>query len=171
MNVPQFSIRRERLCDIEAIDAVIREAFANHPFSNQSEHFIVKALRNANALAVSLVAEAGNSVIGHVAASPVQVAGKSLGWFGLGPVSVASGHQRRGVGSALVRAALAELQANGAAGCVLLGDPAFYRRFGFLQEPGLRLPGVSPEHFMSLAWLSPVPSGEVSYHVAFEVVA
>jgi putative acetyltransferase len=169
--MPPFSIRSERTSDVDAIDAVTREAFAHQPFSNQTEHFIVKALRSADALTVSLVAEAAGSVIGHVAVSPVQVASKFRGWFGLGPVSVAAALQRKGVGSSLVRAALSELQANGAAGCVLLGNPAFYRRFGFLQNPRLVLPGVPPEHFMCLAWLSPAPFGEVSYHGAFNAVA
>lgn len=169
--MPPFSIRSERTSDVDAIDAVTREAFAHQPYSNQTEHFIVRALRSAHALTVSLVAEAAGFVIGHVAASPVQVAGTFQGWFGLGPVSVASALQRQGVGSALVRAALSELQANGAAGCVLLGNPAFYRRFGFVQNSSLVLPGVPPEHFMCLAWLTPAPSGEVSYHAAFNAVA
>ena len=169
--MPQFSIRGECDSDVAAIDAITRQAFANHPSSRQTEHLIVLSLRNAHALTVSLVAEVGGNVVGHVAASPVQVAGQSLGWFGLGPVSVAPAHQRQGVGSALVRAALVELQAKGAAGCILLGNPAFYRRFGFVQDPSLVLPGAPAEHFMALPWLLPVPSGEVSYHAAFSAVA
>jgi putative acetyltransferase len=164
-------VRSERAVDVAAIDAVTREAFANHPFSNQTEHLIVRSLRSAAALTVSLVAEAEGVVIGHAAASPVQVSGERLGWFGLGPVSVAPAFQRQGVGSKLVQATLAELHAKGAAGCVLLGDPAFYRRFGFIQHPSLHLPGAPAEHFMALAWRSPVPSGDVSYHAAFNAVA
>ncbi len=171
VSTPWFSVRREQVSDIEAIDVVTRKAFASHPHSNQTEHFIVKALLGAGALSVSLVAQADGFVIGHAAASAVQVAGRALGWFGLGPVSVAPAHQHRGVGSTLVRAVLTELQASGAAGCVLLGEAAFYRRFGFIQNPDLLLPGVPPEHFMSLAWRPPVPSGEVSYHRAFGAVA
>lgn len=68
-------------------------------------------------------------------------------------------------------AGIGERQSNGAAGCVVLGDPAFYRRFGFVQNPSLLLPGVPPDHFMALAWLAPVPHGEVSYHGAFNAVA
>jgi putative acetyltransferase len=114
----QVSIRSERDSDVGAIDTVTREAFASQPFSNQTEHLIVQSLRSAGALTVSLVAEVGGAVIGHIAASPVVVAGEQRSWFGLGPVSVASAHQRQGIGSALVRAALAKLQAIGAAGCV-----------------------------------------------------
>ncbi|WP_189691061.1 GNAT family N-acetyltransferase [Pseudorhodoferax aquiterrae] len=161
------TIRAEAPGDVEVIDAVTQEAFAGAPFSSGTEHLIVKALRSANALAVSLVAEAAGCVVGHVAVSPVHVAGKPQAWFGLGPLSVASAHQRRGVGSALVRAALAQLQADGAAGCVLLGDPAFYCRFGFVQDSSLVLPGVPAQHFMRLAWQTPVPAGQVSYHEAF----
>lgn len=167
----QVTIRSEHVSDVDAIDAVTRQAFASHPFSNHTEHLVVRALRAADALSVSLVADTFGSVIGHIAASPVHIAGQFSGWFGLGPVSVAGAHQRQGVGSALVRAALADLQVKGAAGCVLLGNPAFYRRFGFNQDPGLTLADARAEHFMCLAWRLPVPSGEVSYHVAFSAVA
>jgi predicted N-acetyltransferase YhbS len=169
--MPLFSVRNERPSDIGGINVITQEAFANQLFSNQAEHLIVQRLRKAEALTVSLVADSAGSVIGHVAASPVQIAGEFIGWFGVGPLSVALSYQRQGIGSALLRAALAELQANGAAGCVLLGDPAFYCRFGFVRNPKLFLPGASSDHFMSLAWITPIPSGEVAYHDAFNAVA
>ena len=59
----------------------------------------------------------------------------------------------------------------GAAGCVLLGDPAYYRRFGFECHAGLVLPGVPPEYFMALAFKGAVPCGAVSYHPAFAATA
>jgi putative acetyltransferase len=169
MSLPE--IRNEVPSDVEAIDAVTRDAFVGHPYSNQTEHFIVRALRRADALSISLVAVVNGSVVGHVAISPVLVAGESVGWFGLGPLSVAPACQRQGIGSALVCAALARLQASGAAGCVLLGDPGYYARFGFVQSSALSLPGVPPEHFMCLPWRLPVPAGEVAYHDAFNAVA
>jgi predicted N-acetyltransferase YhbS len=63
--------------------------------------------------------------------------------------------------------ALAELRRRGAAGCVVLGDPAYYRRFGFGARPGLVLPGVPPEYFLAMSFSSNWPVGEVGYHEAF----
>jgi putative acetyltransferase len=65
-------------------------------------------------------------------------------------------------------AGLAELKGMGAAGCVVLGDPGFYGRFGFVPEPGLTLPGVPAEYFMTRSFGAAMPSGEVCYHPAFE---
>ena len=166
-----FSIRPEHPSDLAAITTVTRDAFADHPKSSHTEHFIVNALRNANALTVSLVAEAAGAVIGHVAVSPVQVAGAFQAWYGLGPVSVAPPQQQQGVGSALIRAALAQLQTQGAGGCVLLGRPQYYHRFGFAPIAGLVLPGVPPDHFMGLAWRLPAPVGVVDYHDAFKATS
>jgi len=55
----------------------------------------------------------------------------------------------------------------GAAGCVVLGDPAYYRRFGFAVQPGLVLPGVPADHFMALPFGPARPQGAVAYHAAF----
>ena len=76
-----------------------------------------------------LVAELDGVLVGHVALSPVSISDGSVHWFGLGPISVLPVHQRRGVGSALMRAVLAALRQRGAHGCVLLGDPGYYGRW------------------------------------------
>ncbi len=75
---------------------------------------------------------------------------------------------RRGIGSLLMRDALRRLRERGAAGCVLLGNPAYYARFGFMPEPSLVLPGVPPEYFQALRFDGPWPRGVVTYHAAFE---
>jgi putative acetyltransferase len=81
-------IRDETASDAGAIFEITRLAFENHPHSEQTEQFIVNALRAAGVLAVSLVAEMGGTVVGHIAFSPVTIADGSDGWYGLGPVSV-----------------------------------------------------------------------------------
>jgi len=81
-------IRDETASDAGAIFEITRLAFENHPHSEQTEQFIVNALRAAGVLAVSLVAEMGGTVVGHIAFSPVAIADGSDGWCGLGPVSV-----------------------------------------------------------------------------------
>jgi putative acetyltransferase len=119
-------------------------------------------------MTISLVAEADGVVIGHIAFSPVTVDGRNEGWFGLGPVSVDPDRQGNGIGSRLVLEGLALLKANGAKGCVVLGDPHLYMRFGFEQNPRLRYEGVPPEYFMEQAFEFPVPEGCVAYHPAFD---
>jgi putative acetyltransferase len=167
MHAGPVTIRAERGGDEAAIAAVIGRAFADHPHSDQSEARIVAALRAAGALAVALVAQAGHAVVGHVAASAVRVDDGTPGWFGLGPVAVEPAYQRQGVGTSLVAGTLLRLRALGAAGCVVVGDPAYYRRFGFGAPRGLVLPDVPPGYFMALSFAGAWPAGTVAYHAAF----
>jgi putative acetyltransferase len=160
-------IRTETHADQAAIHALTKAAFLHAPHTNHTEPFIVDALRAAGALTVSLVAEDNGEIVGHVAISPVVLSDGSSGWFGLGPISVAPARQRQGIGAALMRYALDALRAQGAAGCVLLGDPAYYTRFGFAAHPALVLPGVPPEYFQAIALRGEVPAASVQYHAAF----
>lgn len=160
-------IRAERPGDHAAIAAVIERAFANHPFSDHTEQRIVAALRDAHALAVSLVADEAHAVAAHAAASRVAIADGTPDWYGLGPVAVDPPYQRQGFGTALVRATLRRLRDLGAAGCVVVGDAAYYRRFGFGPGRGLVLAGVPSEHFMAMSFAGGWPEGEVAYHAAF----
>lgn len=160
-------LRPEIPSDADAIRRLTDAAFRDAPHSDGTEAAIVDALRRVDALTVSLVAEADGAIVGHAAFSPVTIDGTHSGWFGLGPVSVEPGRQRLGIGSALVRAGLDRLRAQGAAGCVVLGEPGYYGRFGFAADPRLRLAGVPPEYFQRLAFTDDVPAGEVAYHPAF----
>lgn len=154
--------------DREAIYALTQDAFKDHPHSQHTEGRIIDALREAGALTLSLAAWDGDEMVGHVAFSPVAVSDGSRDWYGLGPLAVRPDRQRRGVGAALLQEGLARLRAQGAAGCVVLGDPDYYGRFGFVATPGLTYPGVPPEYFMALAFTRPA-QGEVAYHAAFYV--
>jgi predicted N-acetyltransferase YhbS len=118
---------------------------------------------------VSLVVDLEAAVVGHAAASPVTISDGTAGWYGLGPVSVAPGYQRRGFGAALVRAVLHALMQARAAGCVVLGEPDYYDRFGFLRRADLRLPGVPAGYFQAAAFGPGWPSGDVTYDAAFRV--
>lgn len=162
-----FLIRPERRDDVEAIERVTREAFASHPHSNRTEQFIVAALRKAGALTLALVAEREGVVVGHVALSPVTISDGSTGWYGLGPLSVTPVLQGRGIGSALVRRGLEQARALGANGCVLVGEPEYYARFGFAHDPGLGLAGVPPQYFLALRLRPCTASGDVRFHDAF----
>jgi putative acetyltransferase len=71
------------------------------------------------------------------------------------------------VGSRLMHEALRILRERGAAGCVLLGEPEYYSRFGFQADPILILPNVPPEYFQAISFDSSRPRDTVSYHDAF----
>jgi len=156
---------------VAAIAALTLAAFRNAPHSDGSEAHIIDALRKAGALTLSLVAESAGVIVGHVAMSPVSVSDAASGWYGLGPISVLPERQGNGVGSALMREVLRLLRERGAAGCVLVGEPAYYGRFGFRADPNLVFPPVPPEYFQALSFGTRTPRGVVSYHEAFGVRA
>lgn len=164
-------IREETAADIDAISAVTRSAFANLAISQQTEHLIIRSLRAAKALAVSLVAECDGRVIGHVAFSRVAISDGSPDWYGLGPLSVLPEMQRQGVGKELVGQGLSRLRKVGAAGCCLVGDPQYYERFGFRSQTGLIYEGVPEPYFMALPFGSAIPQGTVEFHTAFSITS
>lgn len=162
-------IRKEMSDDAAAISQVTDEAFRTVVYSNQKEGEIVDALRAAKALTLSLVAEDESGILGHIAFSPVLIGGEDKVWFGLGPVSVRPDRQGEGIGGKLICEGLAVLRQEGAAGCVLLGNPGYYGRFGFKADARLRLPGVPAEYFQCLAFTPDMPEGDVAYHSAFDM--
>ena len=166
-----IAIRDECPADVTAITEVTRAAFAGHPHSTHTEHLIIEALRRAGALSVSLVAERDGCIVGHIAFSPVRINDGSQGWYGRGPVSVTPAFQSQGIGQALARRGIERLRAEGARGCVVLGEQRFYSRFGFARNPKLFLAGVPPESFLSLPFGSFSANGEVIYHAAFSLAA
>jgi predicted N-acetyltransferase YhbS len=163
-----MQIRDERPADAAAIRAVTDAAFAGVPHSNQTESRIIDALRKAGALTLSLVALRREQLVGHIAFSPVLIDGVACDWYGLGPVSVVPELQGLGVGAALIRAGLERLRDIGARGCVLLGDPRYYGRFGFVHDPQLTYAGGPPPAFQRLVLDGPPPHGAVTYHAAFD---
>jgi putative acetyltransferase len=124
-------VRRECPDDIDAIRAVTARAFDGRPYSDGSEAGLVDALRADRGWipALSLIVEVDRAVVGHVVSTRATISGRSA--LGLGPLSVDPPWQRRGVGSALMHAMLGAADALGEPVVVLLGDPAYYQRFGF----------------------------------------
>lgn len=145
-------IRDETDADSSAITEVTIAAFKTLEISNQTEQYIIEALRAAKALTVSLVADLDGRVIGHIAFSPVTMSDGSRNWYGLGPVSVLPDIQRQGAGKALISEGLSRLKALDAQGCCLVGHPGYYKQFGFENVPGLVHEGVPPEVFFALAF-------------------
>lgn len=160
-------IRPEADRDAAAIREVNVAAFRDHPHSQQTEHLIVEALRDASALKVSLVAEADGKVIGHVAFSAAGIGDSSEGWHLLGPLAVLPEWQGQGVGSALVAAGLEEMRTLGASGVALVGDAGYYARFGFAPCAGVTCHGVPDEYVLCLLLSGDMPKGELAHHPAF----
>ena len=165
---PKIVIRSERDADISAIAEVTAAAFETLEISNQTEQFIIEALRAAGALKISLVAELDGNVIGHIAFSPVTISDGTANWYGLGPVSVLPDYQRQGVGKALIGEGLSRLKDIGAGGCCLVGHPDYYIKFGFQNMPGLLLEGLPPEVFFALSLDGRIPQGIVEFHAGFK---
>jgi putative acetyltransferase len=164
----KIAIRPETAADAGAIRAVTVAAFKTLAISNHTEQFIIEALRAANALSLSLVAEVDGHVVGHIAFSPVTISDGTGDWYGLGPVSVLPDYQRQGIGKALMKEGLSRLRSLGARGCCLVGHPDYYRKFGFRNAPELVLEGVPQEFFFALPFDGPVPQGTITFHEAFK---
>lgn len=161
-------IRDERDTDARVIHEVITDAFEGHPHSDGQEADIVGRLRVTGDLSVSLVALEDQKLVGFVAFSPVTIDGQDFGWYGLGPVAVLSQRQQSGVGSKLIDEGLKRLIGLGAKGCVVLGDPLYYKRFGFQRYDALRYPGPPAEYFQARSFTDNVPRGIVAYSPAFQ---
>jgi len=163
----QMIIRKERQADIEVITEITKLAFENHPYSRNTEQFIINALRADNALTISLVAEIDGKLVGHIAFSPVTFSDGSKNWYGLGPISIRPACQKQGIGTKLVNEGLNLLKDLGAEGCVLVGDAKYYIRFGFKSPNELKHEGVPQENFLALPFCNRIPKGTVQFHRAF----
>lgn len=160
-------IRNEMVSDLDAITEVTVAAFKTLAISNHTEQFIIDSLRVAGALTISLVVEIDGRVVGHIAFSPVTISDGSTGWYGLGPVSVLPEYQNQGTGKKLINKGLSILKESGGQGCVLVGDPAYYKPFGFKNITQLMYEGIPQEFFLILPFTENVPQGIVVFHEGF----
>jgi putative acetyltransferase len=118
-------IRPEQPRDADAIRAVHEAAFPT-----PAEGALVDALRRSGRLTLSLVAVVDGQIVGHIAFSPITVAGREVGQ-GLAPLAVLPGRRRQGIGGRLVREGLNWCQKAAVPLVVVLGSPVYYGRFGF----------------------------------------
>ena len=163
----KIQIRAEQSSDIEEIEKITQVAFQQIEYSSHTEHLIVNALRSRQQLSLSLVALDGGQIVGHVAVSPVRLSSNDANWYGLGPISVLPQYQGKGIGQQLVHEVLRQLKNSGAHGCVLLGDPHYYQKFGFRADSRLVLANVPAEYFQMMSFKTTVPQAEVFYDDAF----
>jgi putative acetyltransferase len=146
-------------------------------FETSAEARLVGRLRDEAQPVVSLVAENDGEIVGHIIFSPVLLSGHAhLKILGLGPMAVLPKHQRKGIGSALVRNGLAECKQLGFGAVVLVGHPEFYPRFGFRPAShfGIACEFDVPEEAFMVIELQPGfladASGTINYHQAFREV-
>lgn len=166
---PSIAIRPETDEDHVKIHALHVAAF-----ETSAEAMLVNLLRDDGALTLSLIVEAEGDIVGHVAISPVTINdSESARWYGLGPIAIQPNHQAQGIGATLMLKALAETAKIGGQGLVLLGEPAFYSRFGFVPstEFGLSWEKGGGRFFQAVKLgTANAPSGVVKYHAAFDAV-
>ena len=162
------AIRDQTEADFAAVHELVIAAFRTLAVASGTEQFIMDALWRNSAATVALVAEDGGVIVGQAAFSKVTVGGQDVGWHGCGPVAVLPERHKQGIGSALMRTGLERLRALGSKGCVVVGDPAYYKRFGFANTPDMFVPDVPPEVFMAIRFAGEMPKGEVKFDEAFE---
>lgn len=158
----RLCIRDEAPCDHEAMRRLLIAAFGG-----LLEADLVDRLRADGAARISLVAHEAGTLVGQVLFSPMRAPFRALA---LAPVSVHPARQRMGIGTTLVRAGLARTAEEGWEGVFVVGDPAFYRRFGFTAElaRGFRSPYAGPHVMaMSPAGALPATTGSIEYAAAF----
>jgi putative acetyltransferase len=161
-------IRDQCEADFAAVHELVIAAFKTLPVACGREQFVMDTLWTSGAATVALVAEHGGEIVGQAAFSKATVGGQDVGWHGCGPVSVLPARHKQGIGSALMRAGLERLRALGSKGCVVVGDPNYYPRFGFANTDAMFEPGVPPEVFMAIQFAGGMPRGEVRFDEAFE---
>lgn len=152
--------------DAQAIDAVHRAAFPT-----AAEADLVARLEAGGHSAISLVAEREGAVVGHVLFSRMAVTGDGAAWRGLAlaPVAVRPAFQQQGIGAELIRGGLAVARATGEEIVFVLGEPAYYGRFGFTAAAAA--PFASPyagPFLMALSFGRPLPAaGRADYAPPF----
>ena len=163
-------IRTELPSDVPRIHEINRAAFDSAMEAN-----LVDALRARAAHVISLVAEDAGEIVGHILFSPVQLTGAGdVRAMALAPMAVAPERQRAGIGSALVRAGLAECTRRDVDAVFVVGHPDYYPRFGFARASSAGFAcefDVSDDAFMVIELLAGALRGRaatVSFHPAFK---
>lgn len=162
-----LEVREQRAGEAAAIRSVHLAAF---PLATEAD--LVEQLRGDGDAVISLVAVANGKVVGHVLFSrmSVEADGRGLVGLGLGPVAVVPDRQRTGIGSALIETGIAKAQSTGAQIIFVLGEPAYYGRFGF--DAKCAAPFASPYagQYLQARMFGNVPqpaTGRADYAAAF----
>ncbi|WP_204478324.1 GNAT family N-acetyltransferase [Aeromonas veronii] len=162
-------LRTERPGDMLPVYELLSAAFGR---SDEAE--LVNRLRECGAAVVTMVEEEEYEFMGHLMLSPITINGMEGPWLGLAPVAVHPDWQGQGIGSDLIREGLDTALEMDWKGVVVLGDPAYYSRFGFrpASEFGLHcIYEVPADCFMAMELQERGfvgVQGEVLYHPLFD---
>ncbi len=151
--IGELEIRESRANDVSSIEKLYPDAFPDEDLLP-----LVRELQREGSGTVSLVGIADRVLVGHVVFTTCSIVGRPEKVALLGPLAVAPAWQRQGVGNAIVRAGLQRMENAGTSQVYVLGDPAYYRRFGFEPDDGVAPPYPLPEEWRS-AWQSLSLSG------------
>ena len=144
-------LRQELRADHSKVPKVIQEAFKTLPQSDQTEHLLVERLRQSNAFIpeLSIVAAAGNEIVGHILFTKIKVRGESevAESLALAPVSVKPNYQRKSIGSSLIKEGHRIGKDLGFESVILIGHAQYYPRFGYerASKYGIELPFDAPD--------------------------
>lgn len=161
-------LRLEQPGDEPGIRPLTEVAFKPMPFSDGTEAPIIDDLRRDGDLTLSIVATRAGEIVAHLAFSPVTIDGRPGKWLGLGPVSVLPDLQGQGIGTAIIEEGLSILRSTDIAGCILTGDPRYYRRFGFRSNGKLTYRDVPPAFIQVLRFRHEDAVGRLAFSPAFE---
>ena len=164
-----YQIKEESPVHYAAIRHVTKAAFAPMSFSSGAEPNIIETLRAEGDLSLSLVAIGQGGLLGHCAFSPVKISGASGSWYALAPIAVRPSDQRKGLGRALITEGLSRLQTQGAQGCVVIGNPQIYGRFGFQSDGQLIYGAFDKALVQRIIFQGPAPAGNISFAPAFDL--
>ncbi len=138
-----MKIRDETPDDAGAVRKVIVTAFGQ-----TAEADLVEALRESGDAVISLVAEEDGEMVGHILFSKLQAPDRCLA---LAPLSVTPSRQKQGIGTQLIQEGLARAARDGWRAVFVLGEPAYYTRFGFSTAAADKFETVYPKsYFMAL---------------------
>ena len=165
-------IRQEKPEDYEEVYELVREAFASAEHADGNEQDLVEALRKGDAFIpeLSLVAEEGGRLAGHILFTKAQVGEAEV--LALAPLSVHPAFQRQGVGTALIEEGHRIARKMGYAYSIVLGSENYYPRLGYREAArfGVEVPeGIPSENLMAIRLLEDTPSvsGSVIYAEEF----
>lgn len=132
-------IRRAAEADWTNISILVVNAF-----NQTNESRLIKALREIGSVAIELVAEDTDGLVGHVVMSRLD---SPANWLAIAPVSVRPENQNTGVGRELIRHGLDEARRNKFDAVIVVGDPSYYGRMGFVFDGPAKLSGPYPRQY------------------------